>query len=190
MTRVPRDGFTESTGHGRSQGYRRHVALPGTIKVTPKRRLSQRRFHKLALRLAKQTGRDYVLVVRQLTPLPLSEDFEIAFSGDGPLAGLTEATEIYRLYNDGRTEPIHGMKFIGVDRRVLRDISAAGVQSEWRGMMDSDPSSGRHGMGAFTGAPTSWSTPAVLISELELHTQSTHEQKILPPPSSENKQTP
>ena len=50
---------------------------------------------------------------------------EIAFSGDGPLAGLTQATEIYRLYADGRTEPVHSMKFIGVDRRVMRDIVAS-----------------------------------------------------------------
>lgn len=183
MTRVPREGFTESTGHGRSSNYRRHVARPGVIEITPKKRLSSRKFHKTAIRMAKQTGKNYVLVVRQLTPLPLENEFEIAFSGDGPLAGLTQANEIYRLYADGHTEPVHSMKFIGVDRRVMRDIVAAGQQSDWIGMLDEDPSAGRHGMGAFTGTPASWSAPAILVGELELHTQSSHEEKILPPPS-------
>ena len=36
MTRVPREGFTESTGHGRSSNYRRHVARPGSLKSHPK----------------------------------------------------------------------------------------------------------------------------------------------------------
>lgn len=182
MTRVPREGFKESTGHGRSSNFRRHVARPGVIEIRPNKHTSNRRLRKIAIRMAKQTGKEYVLVVKQLTPLPLENEFEIAFSGDGPLAGLTQANEIYRLYADGHTEPVHSMKFIGVDRRVMRDIIAAGQQSEWIGMLDEDPSAGRHGMGAFTGTPVSWSAPTILIGELELHTQSSHEQKIIPPP--------
>lgn len=182
MTRVPREGFEHSTGHGRGEGYRRQVAMPAVTKISPKRNLSMRKLKRKGIRLAKQTDRDYILVVRQLTPLPLAEDFEIAFSGDAPLAGLTSATEIYRLYSDGREEPLHGMQFLGVDRRVLRDIVAAGPQSSWSGMMDVDPSAARHGMGPFTGVPVSWSAPAILITELEMHTRSSHEEKILPPP--------
>ena len=182
MTRVPREGFSESTGHGRSSNYRRHVARPGVVQVTPKTRMNERKLRKTAIRMAKQTGKDYVLVVKQLTPLPLENDFEIAFSGDGPLAGLTEATEIYRLYADGRTEPIHAMEVHrgGSPRHARHHCGRSAERMD--GNAGRRSSAGRHGMGAFSGTPTSWSAPAVLIGELELHTQSSHEQKILPPP--------
>lgn len=178
MSRIPRKGFTASTGHGRALGRDPLVAFPGIIKVTPKRHVSTKRIQKKALKMAKQAGLDYVLVIKKIEPLSQTNMFEIAFSGSEQLSGLTLPTEVYRLYSDGHTEPVRGLSFVGVDRKILRDIILAGEQSDFIGMMDD--SSGRYGIGPIGGIGVSWSVPAVLIGEMELRGQSGQELRVVP----------
>ena len=156
MSRVPRDGFDHSTGHGRSLGADRRDAMPGAVTVRPDRSRSEGRMRRKALQLARQAGLDYVLVVRRIEPPALSEDFHMAFSGDGPLPGLTRPSEVYRLYRDGTEEPVRGLEFLGVDRRVLRDITMAGEVSDPVGVMDTAPGPGRFSIGTVGGLPASW----------------------------------
>ena len=136
-----------------------------------------------ATQLAKQTGSDYVLVVKHIEPLALTEDFEIAFSGDEQLSGLTMPTEVVRRYSDGREEPVRGLRFVGVDRRVLKDIVLAGEQQDFIGLMDD--SSGRYMLGPTNGRPVSWSVPSILIAEMELNGQGGGDDYILPAPTAE-----
>ena len=100
--------------------------------------------------MSSQTGSDYILVVKYIEPFALTEDFEIAFSGDEQLSGLTKPTVVVRRYADGREEPIRGMRFVGVDRRILKDIVLAGPQQDFIGM--TDHSSGRYGLGPTSGS--------------------------------------
>ena len=93
MSRVPRKTITASTGHGRSLGSGRREALPAVVSVTPPREFSQRKLRKKALRLARQAGLDHVLVVRRLEPPAVTEQFQMAMTGEGPLAGLTPPYE-------------------------------------------------------------------------------------------------
>ena len=143
-----------------------------------------RSLRRKGVRLSRQAGNDYVIVIRRITPLALNDDFEVAFSGDGPLAGLTAPLEAYRLYPGGREEPVRGLKFVGVDRRVMRDIVRAGPQSDWINMTDNAPGTGRHSLGEIGGLGVSWSAPAVLVSELELRGQGGRESRVLSPPGS------
>ena len=131
-----------------------------------------------ALKMAKQTGLDYVLIIKQIEPLSQTNMFEIAFSGSEQLSGITLPTEAYRLYIDGRTEPVRGLTFVGVDRKVLRDIIFAGEQSDFIGMKDD--CTGRYGIGPIGGMDVSWSAPAVLIGEMELRGQGGKELRIVP----------
>ena len=87
MTRIPRAEFTESTGHARASGGDRYVAFPSVVTVKPKRHTNERKLFKKGVQLAKQTGNEYVLVIKYLEPLALSEDFEVAFTGDEQLSG-------------------------------------------------------------------------------------------------------
>ena len=178
MSRIPRKGFASSTGHGRALGRDPLFAFPGVVEVIPRRRTSSKRMRKKALKMAKQTGLDYVLVIQNIEPLSQTNMFEIAFSGSEQLSGLTLPTEAYRLYSDGSTEPVRGLSFVGVDRKVLRDIIVAGEQSSFIGM--TDDSSGRYGIGPISGMGVSWSAPAVLIGELELRGQGGQELRIIP----------
>ena len=181
MSRVPRGDISHSTGHGRSfQGYR-CVAIPSVVTVSPKKHKSQKQLHRKGLKMAEQAGLDYVLLVKHIETLAMTTQMEVAFSGDEQLSGLTNPTEIVRLYADGHEEPIRGASFVGVNRKVLRDIVAAGPQSDFIGMMDSD--SQRYMIGYTGGVPTSWSVPTVLIAEMELRGQGGQELHVLPMPT-------
>lgn len=183
MSRVPRLDRSSSTGHGRSSGHNRRVAMPTQVSVDPHHSMGLRRLKRVALRHAKSAGLSYVLVIRRLVPPALSDDMEFAFTGDAPLAGLTAPTEAYRLYPDGRTEPVRGLRFSGVDRRALRDIVAASARHDPVEMKDSADSASRFSIHALGGHPVSWSVPAVVIGEMELRGSGGGERRIVPAPS-------
>ncbi len=182
MSRVPREDLVGSNGHGRSLGTARRDALPGVVVVEPAREVGTNRLRKRALRMARQAGRDYVLVVRRIEPPAVSEQFDVAFTGDAPLSGLTAPYETYRLYTNGKEIPVRGLGFLGVDRRALRDIVLAGKVGEPVGEMDSTPGPQQYTIGPVGGLPVTWSTPPVLIAEMELRGSTIAEPRIIPPP--------
>jgi hypothetical protein len=182
MSRVPRKDLKGSTGHARALGTARRAAMPGIITITPPRTVSDRALRKKALALARGAGLPYVMVVRRIAAPAMDNDFRIAFSGGAPLPGLTTPLELYRLYPDGREVPVRNVSFSGVDRRVLRDIVAAGRGLGPVNVMDVPGSSGRSGIGEVGGLPATWSAPQILISEIELRGQPGGEQRVIPPP--------
>jgi hypothetical protein len=182
MSRVPREDLVGSNGHGRSLGTARRDALPGVVVVEPAHDVGMKSLRKRALRMARQAGRDYVLVVRRLAPPALSEKFDVAFTGDAPLSGLTTPYEAYRLYADGREMPVRGLGFLGVDRRALRDIVAAGKVGAPVGEMDSTPGPQQYTIGPVGGLPVTWSAPPVVMAEMELRGSTAAEPRIIPPP--------
>lgn len=167
MSRIPNKDRTASTGHGRSLGDSRRSAMPGSVVVTPAHALSRHRLERQALRLAAAAGHDYVLVVGCLQPPALTDSIDVAITGESQLAGLTVPYEAWRLYADGHTEPVQSLRFSGVDRRVLRDIAAAGPSTAVT-MLDGPPGTERYTVGATGGIPVRWQAPAVLITEMEL----------------------
>ena len=182
MSRVPRADIADTNGHGRSLGVDRRVGLPSVVAVEPRRSRKASRLERKGQALARQAGRDYVLVVKRLEPPSLAEDFRIAFSGEGPLPGITRPMEAYRLYPDGRREPVRGLEFVGVDRRTLRDTAMAGEVSGYVNVMDTVPGAQRYAIGAVGGLPSTWSAPAVVITEMELRGGGGAEQRVVPPP--------
>ena len=180
MSRIPREEFTQSTGHARVEGSERYLALPSIVQVTPDKYVSERKLIRKGLQLSKQTGSDYILVIKHIEPFALTYDFEIAFSGDEQLAGLTSPSIVVRRYADGHEEPVRNVRFVGVDKRILKDIVLAGPQQEFMGRMDD--STGRYMIGATSGRPVSWSVPSILIEEMELNGQGGGQQYLLPHP--------
>jgi TldD protein len=164
MSRVPRTDRRESTGHARYDGGRLD-AMPAVLDVRAGKTVSSARLRKKALKLAAALGRDHVLVVRRMSP-GANDGAGTPIESDVP-AGITSPTEAFRLYADGREEPVRSMQFSGVDRRTLRDIVAATESHGWTALMDGPPTSGR-GQGTLGGVPVHWSVPDVLVSELEL----------------------
>jgi len=182
MSRIPRKDLSGSTGHGRSLGVSRRSGMPGVITVTPPRVLSDKALRRKALQLARQANLPYIIVVRRIATPAMDHTFEMAFQGDGPLAGLTTPTEAYRLYLDGHEEPVRNVAFVGVDRRVMRDIVAAGRSSGPIDMMDRSANTSRFSLGPVDGLPVTWTAPPVVISEIEIRGKPGGEQRIIPPP--------
>ena len=164
MSRVPRADRRESTGHARYDGGRLD-AMPSVLEVRAGKALSSAKLRKKALKLAATLGRDHVLVVRRMSP-GANDGAGTPIESDVP-AGITSPIEAFRLYADGREEPVRSMQFSGVDRRTLRDIVAATESHGWTTLMDGPPTSGR-GQGVVGGVPVHWSVPDVLVSEMEL----------------------
>mgnify|MGYP000164777732 CR=1 FL=1 len=183
MSRVPRAHTDGSTGHGRGLGPDAREAMPGAVQVRPARSMSEKKLRKRALALARQADLPYVLVVRRIEPPALAEDFEVAFTGDGPLAGLTRPLEVVRLYRDGHEELVQPtLSFVGVDRRVMRDIAAAGPVQDWVGVLDAPNGPRRFSIGTVGGLPAAWSVPSVVITELELRGEGGGQPRAIPAP--------
>ena len=182
MSRVPRKDLAGSTGHGRALGADRRGAMPANVTVTPKKLASDKALRRTALRLAAQTGRNYVLVVRRLVPTALVESLDVGMSGEGPLPGLTPPYEAYRLYADGREQAVRSLRFSGVDRRVLRDVALAGAGAGPVDTLDGPPGPARYQIGPTGGVPVTWDVPSVLITEMELVGGGGGEPRALPLP--------
>lgn len=168
MSRIPSKDRTVSNGHGRSLGEGRRGAMASNVVVTAKKTLSRRALEKQALRLAAETGRDYVLVIGALQPPALDGTIDVAITGESQLAGLTAPYEAWRLYADGHREPVQALRFTGVDRRVLRDIAGAGASTAMT-MLDGPAGAQRFTIGSTGGIPVRWEVPAVLITEMEIN---------------------
>jgi hypothetical protein len=182
MSRIPRRDLAGSNGHGRSLGNDRREAMATAVEVAPRRERSDSALRRKALALAREAGVAYALVVRRLVPLELVEALEVKFSGDTPLAGLTSPLEAYRLYPDGREEPVRSAQFVGVDYRALRDIAAAGRLGPPVGLMDGAAGRRRFQVGDVGGLAASWRVPAVVVAEMELHGTPGGEPRVLVPP--------
>lgn len=182
MSRIPRKDRAHSTGHGRSVRSGRRGAVPGAVTVTPDRTTRAKKLSRMALEIGRVAGHEYVLVVKQIEPPAINEQLDITFSGEGPPPGLTVPFEVERLYADGRREPVRSLRFLGVDRGVLREIEAAGPMVGPVTLLDGPPGVGRFAIGPTGGMPVVWSAPSVLVAEVELVSRAGGEPRVLTPP--------
>lgn len=180
MSRMPTRDRAASTGHGRSIAGARRVAVPAVVQVAAPRLVSAARLRRRAMQLAADTGRDHVLVVRQLTPPALFDDLDILITGEGPGAGLGDPYEILRVYADGRETPLRPMRFVGVDRRLLRDIVLASAGAGFVETLDGAPGPDRYQVGPTGGLPQAWDVPDVLVAEVELAARPPGEPRRIP----------
>ncbi len=171
MSRVPRKDMPAGTnGHARGSLGTRPAGRVAMLEVTPNRRVSRRKLHKKALELGKAYGHDHVILVRRFQDDTVrAQDRSGAsvydFLGDdGPR--LPPPLVLYKLYSDGREEPIRGASFARVDRSALRDIVAAGPQVYGRYLAPFEP--GGANFSPIVGMPTALWVPEVLVEELEL----------------------
>lgn len=173
MSRTPRQDIGRSNGHGRGSTSSRTVGLPGVIRVEAGKTVSMQKLQKQALKMARQSGRDHVLVVRTLDDPALVAGVRvrrIRFDNDGGLS-LTAPLQVVRLYADGREEPVRDTQFLFADHRILRDIVASAAGSNPYGYL---APAVLHGGTAWVSGPTTGlavtieAPQAVLVSEMEL----------------------
>lgn len=168
MSRTPRPDIRETNGHARGGFGERARGRTVAVAVTPDRNDSARKVRKQAKRLANAYDRDWVFVVTDLQePSAMAVgDYSRYPNFDPQQPSLPPPVALIRRYQDGREEVVRGAVFTGVQRFILRDIAAAGVQRQTSYLIDGtgDPA----GFTPTGGLPTWMSAPDVLIGEMEL----------------------
>ena len=178
---TPSEHEPQSNGHARGSASSLPRAMASNLQVRPRSATSSRRLRKQALRLAADYDLDHVVVVRRVADPALSKvglppSYDFAESG----AGFPPPVEVVRVYADGREVPVRGWRFGELDRRLLRDIAAAGpsqtatVYGLPTGKLPSSPTAG---------VPVTLTVPDVLVTELELRPGTENAQKAPPVPS-------
>lgn len=123
----------------------------------------------------------YGLIVRRLddfsAPAGMMRFMQMTGQRGGNDGGLSRPLEIYKVYADGREEPVRGLVFAGVTSRLLRDIIAT----------DNSRHIYNYVIGNDFEMPACIVTPSLLIEEMELKSQEAKVKKppILPSPLAE-----
>jgi len=131
-SRQPVRGHEGSNGHGRLPGgFGAAAAVPTNLLVQCRDGVPPADLKKKLLELVKQRNKPYGILVRRMDYPSSASAVELrrlanAMQGSGSSKPLSSPLEIFRLYPDGREELIRGVRFRGVNVRLLRDILAVG----------------------------------------------------------------
>ncbi len=128
-SRVPVRGIAQSNGHARGG-----AAAPSVIHVTSANKKSYQQLKQELLNAAKEEGLGFGYVVRGLTPASesMSGDADVVesllLSQQSPPEPtqfrLTKPYSIFRVYMDGREEPVRGLEFGSVSINALKNVIA------------------------------------------------------------------
>jgi len=139
MSRAATRDFKKSNGHGRGDLTEFPAGSPSNVFIlaenNPGRVLAAAELKAKFLELCKEQELEYCILVKGIEGLY------------GPFAA-------WKVYADGREEPVHGIEFTGVTLRALRDITAVSKETYVHNL--------------------SWSTPgtvvapAILVQEMEI----------------------
>ncbi|MFN0104075.1 MAG: metallopeptidase TldD-related protein [Bryobacteraceae bacterium] len=135
-SRQPVRGHEGSNGRGRMPGgFGAAAAVPTNLLVQCRDGLSRVDLKKKMLELVQQRRRPYGILVRRMDYPSSASIVELrrlanAMQGSGSSRPVSSPLEIFRVYPDGREEAIRGVRFRGLNVRLLRDILAAGNDPE------------------------------------------------------------
>ncbi|MFT7518108.1 MAG: TldD protein [Kiritimatiellia bacterium] len=163
MSRVPRQGRSESNGHARGSLRQRLSGRPVATTVTPSRPTTRNKLHKRAVKLAQAYGRDWYLRVERLQEPAVRSLGTNEYGDDSDMA---MPVRMFKVRSDGSEQVVRGARFASVQRFALRDIIAAGPQTQASFMIPSDPGGGLYSPTG--GLPTWMSAPEILVGELEV----------------------
>ena len=163
-TRMPVRGYNESNG----RALMGDSPAPTNLIVKASETSSIADLKKKMIDLCQQRGLAYSIVVKKLDfpSTAANDEMRRLMSGSGgrPIA---MPLHVYKLYNDGHEEMIRGVKLRGINARSLKDILAAGDDSNRLDYLENGAPFAQVGGGGYT-AEVSVVAPSVLIDDLEL----------------------
>ena len=190
LTRQPVSGFSGSNGRARLPGpFGAAAAAISNLFVRASQSVAVADLKKQLLDICKARNQQYGIIVRKLD-FPSSAAFEevrhlIAVnandgSGSHP---FSLPILIFKVYPDGKEELIRGVRFRELNVRSLRDIRAAGNDTNIFDYLDNGAPLALLGAGAYA-AETSVIAPSVLVDDLEVRKLDDELPKlpIVPPP--------
>jgi len=174
MSSSPINGFTASNGHGRGEEGMRPVARMGNTRVIASKTVSYDELEKQLLEEIKRQQKPYGFII---------EDFSGGFTmteTNFPQTFKLTPTLVYRVYPDGRKEPVRGADIVGTPLAAFHEVIAA---ADDYGVFNGS-------CGAESGwVPVSGIAPSVLLHKLEFEKtgKSDLQPPLLPPPFGEEK---
>jgi TldD protein len=174
LTRQPVKGFSESNGHARLPGsFGVKAAAVSNLFVTATGGLPAAELRQKFIALCRERNRPYGILIRKMDfPSSASaEEVRRLLAGMAQSGGAARPVSLpllaYRVYPDGREEPVRGLHFRGLNARSLKDIVAASSDSSVFDFYDSNAPFAMIGGAAFV-AEASVIAPSVLVDDLEL----------------------
>lgn len=173
----PTKKIKDANGHARGAVSKVVTAKPSNLVFESSEKVPYAKLKETLITLCRDVDLPYGLIVRRLSdPNSSSRSFamrmgSMMMSGGGSGAPdiLSAPWEIYKVYPDGREEPVRGLQFNNVTIRILKDILQTDDQMfVYNYLLNADQE-----------MPASIVTPSVLIEEMELKK---NEEKIMKPP--------
>ena len=173
LTRQPVRGFPTTNARARLQGgYGDSVAGITNLIVESSETVKAAELKARLIEMLKQRDKPFGMMVRKM-------DFPSSASGaevrrlingaarSGGSRPVSLPLRVYRIYQDGREEMVRGLRFRALNVRSLKDIVAAGNDSNVFNYLENGQLFALMGAGSET-AETSVVAPSLLIDDLEL----------------------
>jgi predicted Zn-dependent protease len=162
-TRQPVRGFEGSNGHARLPATYGAAAALSNLFITSSEVVPLSELRQKLIELVQARSKAYGIVVRKMD-FPSAASESTGVTGPGRSGGSTRSTSapvlIYKLYPDGHEELVRGLRFRSMNARSLRDILAAGNDSQAFEFMN---------QGTGFEAESCVVAPSILIDDLEIY---------------------
>jgi len=171
LTRQPVRGYEGSNGRARLPGsFGANTATVSNLFVSSSETVPVSELKKKMIELIKTRNKPYGIVVRKMD-FPSSASLSEARSLMGGQQGgrpVSMPILVYKLFADGHEEMVRGVRFRGFNARSLKDILAAGDDTNLFEYMENGAPFAIIGGGGFT-TEVAVAAPSILVDDLELH---------------------
>ena len=171
LTRQPVRGFEGSNGRARLPGsFGADYATFSNLFVSSSETVPAAALKQKLIELIQARGKPYGILVRHMdfpSTGSIDEARRLLAGSQGGARPVSLPLLVYKVFPDGREELVRGLRFRGFSARSLRDILAAGDDSNVFEFMDSAAPFALVGAASFT-TETCVVAPSILIDDLEL----------------------
>jgi TldD protein len=171
LTRQPVRGFEGSNGRARLPGgFGAASATVSNLFVSASETVPMADLKKKLIELCKTRNKPYGILVRKMDfPSTASvPEVRAMAAGQQGARPVSQPIMVYRVYVDGHEELVRGVRFRGFNARSLKDILAAGDDSNVFEWMENGAPFALVGGGSMT-TEACVVAPSILIDDLELH---------------------
>ena len=170
LTRQPIRGFATSNGRARLPGsFGARSAAPSNLFVQASETSTVAQLRQKLIEICTQRGKPYGLLVRKMD-FPSSASLDEArrlLAGQNGTHAVSMPVLIYKVFVDGHEELVRGLRFRGLNVRSLKDILAAGDDSNAFDYLENGFPFALMGAGS-EASEVSVIAPSILIDDLEL----------------------
>ncbi len=190
LTRQPVRGFGATNGRARLPGsYGARTAAVSNLFIQASETVAPAQLRQKLVEACKQRGKPYGIVVRKMD-FPSSASIDearrlLSNAGQNAAHAVSLPIMVFRLYQDGHEELVRGLRFRGLNVRSLKDIMAAGNDTNVFDYLENGFPFALMGAGS-EAAEVTVVAPSILVDDLELLPLEDELPKlpIVPPPAS------